>query len=232
MGPLAGADLLSKFLSACIAEIGAQGRDVSDQAFPPHYLAQWPHPDRTAALMAGTPERNLVLASLSQSIGALQTLGVRTIAIACNTAHAWHRELSARHAGVELLHIAEVTAQAASRVDHRPVGLLATEGTYRSGVYGPFFERQGLACVEPDGAERALLMEGIYRGVKAGDMGRGKRCLAEVVVRMRSRTGTRKFVLACTEIPLALAGVPLPDDVMLVDPGVELGIALARRAYA
>lgn len=232
MGPFAGADLLSKFLSACIDEIIARGGNVNDQAFPAHYLSQWPHPDRTKALLAGKPEQDLVLSSLSQSVSALQTLDVRAIAIACNTAHAWHQELAGRHAGVELLHIAEVTARAACRLDGRPVGLLATEGTYRSRLYSPFFECQGLVCIEPDDAESTLLMQGIYRGVKAGNMALGRRCLSEVVVRMRDRTGVDKFAMACTEIPLALSGFPFERGVVLIDPAVELGAALAKRAYA
>ncbi|WP_314733655.1 aspartate/glutamate racemase family protein [Variovorax sp. CY25R-8] len=75
-------------------------------------------------------------------------------------------------------------------------------------------------------------MRGIRDGVKAGDLGLATRLFAEVARRMVERHGCDSLLLACTEIPLALHGVPGHAGVRLVDPAEVLARALAGRAYA
>lgn len=53
MGPAAGADFARLFVAACAEQMRQRGIVVSDQAFPEHWLAQVPVPDRGSAL--GTP---------------------------------------------------------------------------------------------------------------------------------------------------------------------------------
>jgi aspartate racemase len=65
-----------------------------------------------------------------QAMGKLAALGATTVAIACNTAHAWHGELQRYFPQLEVLHV----ARALARKGIKEVGLLATEGTYRSGL--------------------------------------------------------------------------------------------------
>ncbi len=50
MGPAAGADFVRLFVEACTRRMEALGIPVRDQAYPEHWLAQVPIPDRTAAL--------------------------------------------------------------------------------------------------------------------------------------------------------------------------------------
>ncbi|MFZ3117300.1 MAG: aspartate racemase, partial [Variovorax sp.] len=47
MGPAAGADFVRLFVDACAQHMRAVGEPVRDQAFPEHWLAQVPVPDRT-----------------------------------------------------------------------------------------------------------------------------------------------------------------------------------------
>jgi aspartate racemase len=232
MGPHAGVDLLNKFLAGCSREILMRGGTVNDQAYPVHYLAQWPHPDRTHALMTGKAQERDVLRSLSASIAALENLDVKTIAIACNTAHAWHQELAAMHDGIELLHIAEVTAKAAAKLALREVGLLATEGTCKAKIYQQYLDVHDIFCHEPDERELDWLMTGIYRGVKAGKLEFAEHCFEKAWTSMQERTGASAFVMGCTEIPIVLAHGGVVDHAALIDPAVELGFELARRAYA
>lgn len=50
MGPAAGADFVRLFVQACTDRMEVLGIPVHDQAYPEHWLAQVPIPDRTAAL--------------------------------------------------------------------------------------------------------------------------------------------------------------------------------------
>jgi Aspartate racemase len=62
------------------------------------------------------------------------------------------------------------------------VGLLATAGTVKSGVYANSLTRYGIDCVKPDSFELQLLMAGIYDGVNAGKYDVGRGCFVDAVV--------------------------------------------------
>lgn len=230
MGPMAGAEFLRLFLGECAVLIGARGDAVNDQRFPPHYVFQHPVPDRTAALRGGASDYGQVLAALSRQVGDLGRLGARAVALACNTAHAWHGELQARHADIELLHMGDEAARHLHAAGERRVALLSTAGTVQSGIYARSCARHGLRCIEPEPAELALLMDGIYGGVKAGDVEHGRACFVQAVARIHERTGAEGFLMACTEIPLALHARDVPATCRLYDPARLAARALAQRA--
>jgi aspartate racemase len=166
-----------------------------------------------------------------QALGRLAALGSRAVAIACNTAHAWHATLQERFPQVEVLHVArEVSAHLAAR-GARGIALMATEGTYRIGLYEQAMAGAGLACHLPQADERRLLMRGIYDGVKAGDMALAQACFSQVALRLADRHGPVAIVMGCTEIPLGLRGAAAVEGLSLVDPARVLACALATRAY-
>jgi aspartate racemase len=168
---------------------------------------------------------------MKQVAARLGALGARTLAIACNTAHAWHAELQACFPDLDLIHGVQETALEVARQGVAGAGLLATEGTYRSGLYDEAFQRAGLQCHVPSPAERALLMKGIYDGVKAGDIAYARECFTSVARAVAERHDCRVLVMGCTEIPLALAPGPQTAGLTLVDPAQVMARALALRAY-
>ena len=230
MGPFAGAHYVGLFLEECAQLIEAGGASVTDQRFPPHYLFQLPVPDRTSALLGPQEEYGRVLQALSGQMDGLRALGVRVVAMSCNTAHAWHAELQRRHPDMTLLHIGDVTADYLAGHGEAEIGLLSTAGTVKSGIYAEALERVGIACREPDEEELDLVMRGIYEGVKAGDNELGRSCFSSALERMRSRTGATGFLMACTEIPLALGAEDVSAECRLYDPGRLLARELAWRA--
>src|SRR6218665_2735952 len=106
MGPAAGAAFVRLFVQACAQQMRARGEPVRDQSFPEHWLAQGPGPDRTGAVFSAVGAAPQPLEPMLQALGRLAALGSRAVAIACNTAHAWHANLQERFPQVELLHIA------------------------------------------------------------------------------------------------------------------------------
>ncbi len=232
MGPAAGADFARLFVQACADHMRSLQIPVSDQAFPEHWLAQVPVPDRSTALGSPGPGGHQPLDPMLQAMGKLAALGATAVAVACNTAHAWHGQLQERFPQLEVLHVAREVAQTLAARGVREVGLLATEGTYRAGLYDQALRQAGLQCHIPSAAERERVMRGIYDGVKVGDMALAHERFAGVARTLAERHGLSTLVLGCTEIPLALSAVPGMEALDLVDPAALLARALAQRAYA
>ncbi|RYF62674.1 MAG: aspartate/glutamate racemase family protein, partial [Comamonadaceae bacterium] len=147
MGPAAGADFVAKFVQACTSLMVERGIAVVDQHFPEHWLVQSPIPDRTAGLLAAADEAALPLQGMLQAVARLAALGVRFVAIACNTAHAWHAQIQARFPNVEVLHVAQEVAAHLRAAGIARTGLLATRGTYAAGVYQQWFSEPGYITI-------------------------------------------------------------------------------------
>lgn len=231
MGPAAGADFARMFVQACTDLMRAQGIAVTDQSYPEHWLAQVPVPDRTAALQQGAPMPQRPLEAMKQVAARLGALGVRTLAIACNTAHAWHASLQECLPDLEVIHGVREVANELARRGISEVGLLATEGTYLAGIYQDALQQAGVHCHVPDSAGRQLLMEGIYLGVKAGDLQFARVRFEAVALALAERHGTDTIVMGCTEIPLALKAAQATASLDLADPSLMIARALALRAY-
>lgn len=229
MGPAAGVDFARLFVAACEDWLRSHGHAVCDQAYPAHWMAQLPIPDRTRALTDGAAPQPLE--AMAQGLAQLAGLGARAVAMPCNTAHAWHAALQERVPQVELLHMPRETAAALRAQGQERVALLATEGSYRIGLYEQAFAAQGIACVLPDAKARQWLMQGIYDGVKAGDMALAQQRFVAVGQALRAQHGGIALAMACTEIPLALPQAPEAQGWTLIDPTAILARALARRAY-
>lgn len=231
MGPAAGADFVRLFVQACTSRMELLGIPVHDQAYPEHWLAQVPIPDRTTALHDTRPGAHQPADPMLQATGRLAALGARVVAIACNTAHAWHGILQQRFPQMVVLHgVQEVVAELSAR-QVQGVGLLATQGTYDAGLYQGELERAHIACYVPTDAGRERLMQGIYDGVKAGNYPLARQCFESVSIGLRERYGVSTLIMGCTEIPLALSEQPRLQGVALVNPSVVLASALARHAY-
>ena len=124
----------------------------------------------------------------------------------------------------------EVAAELASRQVGR-AGLLATEGTYASGLYEAALQARNIACIVPTAQERVTLMRGIYEGVKAGRMALAAACFTQVAETLLSRHSLDCLIMGCTEIPLALRPQMLCPGLDWLDPARVLAKKLAVCAY-
>jgi aspartate racemase len=139
----------------------------------------------------------------------------------------WHDDI-ARALGIPILHIADAAlADAARTGPARRVGLLATSATLQARIYQS--RGDALCWIEPDPAEvEACVMPGI-RAVKSNRLDEGRRLLSKAAHRLLDR-GADRLLLACTEIPIALADVTLP--VPVIDPTLALARACVQWARA
>lgn len=193
MGPRATADFMAKLVARTAV-------DTESDHLP---IAVWSNPeipDRTLALLGRGPSP---VPALADGVRRLIGLGATTIAIPCNTAHAYLDELRAR-TSAEFLDMIEatVTAVRTEHPDARNVGILSTFGTRRAGLYAAACRRSGLVPVELPEADQQRLVDPAIRAVKVGsnlpDAARRIREAAGVLVGL----GATAVIAGCTEIPL------------------------------
>lgn len=198
MGPLATVDFMKKIIDATPA--------ACDQAHVPLIVHSDPGiPDRTRAITgSGASPMPALLTGLHR----LTAAGAQCIAIPCNTAHHWHGEL-AQASPVPVLHIADCVSNALSARGTATVGLLATDGTLSAAFYQERLAASGHRCLLSDAWDQEhLVMAGIYR-TKSGDVAGGGALLEQAAQHLLSR-GAGTLILACTEIPFALARINSP----------------------
>ncbi|MCK6473361.1 MAG: amino acid racemase [Planctomycetes bacterium] len=171
-------------------------------------------PDRTAARLGRGPSP---VPAASRSLRALRQAGADFVVIPCNTIHIWYPQLR-RAAGVPLVHLVECTiAEARRRVRGKPrcLGVMATDGTMKAGLYHATLEAQGIEAVSPSPAEQRALMRGIH-DIKAGRREREARRAMRAMGQRLVKRGAQAVLLGCTEISLALSdgdlSVPVVDS--------------------
>lgn len=195
VGPAATADFVAK-----IVRNTAAGRD---QEHVKLVVEQNPQiPDRTEHLIGDGADPTIALYSTCKK---LEAADADIIAIPCNTAHAFVDRIQP-YLSIPVVNMLDATVEHIRR--HHPgrrrVGLLATSGTVRSGVYHDAATKADLELLVPDDEHQALVMSAIYgpKGAKAG-FTQGE-CVAELRRALASlaRRGAEVIVLGCTELPL------------------------------
>lgn len=218
MGPLATADLFEKIVGHTKAACDQEHLHVVIDS-------NTNIPDRTAALLHGGADP---LPELTGSARRLEAMGADVLIMPCNTAHNYYDGISAA-VSVPVLHMVRLTAQALVERGVKKAGLLATDGTVRTGIYQKSFAGSGVELLTPDEAGQRAVMEMIYQGVKAGDMAFDAKPARQAMERLLA-AGAEVLILGCTELPLAITqyGIRLPAT----DPTLELALAAIRQAGA
>lgn len=208
MGPLATTDLFRKIV--------LHTKAACDQAHL-HVLIDnnTAIPDRTAALLSGGADP---LPEMVKSARWLERGGADCLIMPCNTAHCYYARVQ-ETVKIPLLNMLELTCQTLRRQGMHCAGLLATNGTVRTGVYARAAEKYGITLLTPDEAGQAAVMDMIYQGVKAGKTAFDTAQVCAAVEAM-GRDGAQTMILGCTELPLAAELYHLPFAA--VDPTLEL----------
>lgn len=222
----------------------------SDQEYPEWVVSSVPStPDRTAALLDGGASPVPWLLRSLERLDASADFAVLT----CLTAHAFLDEIRAR-IDLPILDLVETTlAEAARRFGPGArIGVLATTGALRSGLYRRTAERISarlelvslLDLPGGHGLQEELVMRPVYGplhggrrrpgGIKSGgdrdpETGTPHRETLGRAVRLLAEAGALCVVAGCTEIPLALGREPV-DGTPLLDPLDLAAVAAVRIA--
>jgi len=155
-------------------------------------------PDRTAHIVAGGEDPRPELAATAAH---LQAMGADFLIMPCNTAHYFYDEIT-KGLTIPFLHMVNETATYIGThfPETQKVGILATEGTCKAGVYETALRQQGLTPLTPEPAMQQHVTDLIY-GIKANQKipidG-----FMDAVTALKDK-GATCFVLGCTELSVA-----------------------------
>lgn len=169
-------------------------------------------PDRTRHLVYGEESP---IALLKEGALLLEKAGADMILIPCNTAHYFIPQI-VESISIPILHMLDLTCKHIAQLVSGsagyssnlkiPIGILATTGTIRTGLYQKYLEKYNLESVLPTEQEQELLvMEAIYgeQGVKAGFHEEPSKILQQAAAILIQK-GAKFIIAGCTEVPLVL----------------------------
>lgn len=204
MGPLATVKLLEKIVMLTDAKCDQEHLhiivDINTSI-----------PDRTSYLIgAGEDPRGYLI----HSAKLLCAMGADYLIMPCNTAHYFYSDI-VKEINIPFLHMIEETARKIKEGNPESVkvGLLATEGTCKTGVYDDIFSKYGMQVTKPSTEKQKYVSDVIY-GIKENrriDIESFLSAADELKV-----VGCETFVLGCTELSVLHAQHKLQGN--FVDP--------------
>ena len=173
-------------------------------------------PDRTKAILSqdDAPAREMLKTALK-----LQEAGADFIIMPCNTAHYFLPQVEA-NLKVPVINMIGQTIDFINNnyPDAKKIGLLATSGTIKSGIYNTMFKPHNIDVIMPEHYSQEKVMQGIY-SVKAKKESKGRLLLEEAAKNLVEK-GADVIVCGCTEIGLALKQEYV--NYVLIDPSKVL----------
>lgn len=168
-------------------------------------------PDRTAYI-SGIGENPAM--EMIRSVLKLEMMGADYIAIPCNTAHYFYNEII-KYTKIKVLNMIYETADYLKKnFIHRDYLLLATKGTYKSGIYESIFSDFNLNIIEPDYDDQQIIMNWIYN-VKSSKFDISPMEVANLINKY-TKNKDIPIILGCTELPILAERIGMPQK--YIDP--------------
>ena len=192
MGPMA---------SALFVQMIVQMTDAAkDQEHIELFLHNCPEiPDRTDYLMGESgadPCPRIIFAGQK-----LAEWGAEVIAVPCVTAHCFYKRISSG-IPVPVINMLTETTEYLKREGVNKAGLMATDGTIKSGFLCEALKNAGIDVVLPSAEKQRDVMNMVYKEVKA-NRGISMSLFDEVSAELREK-GSEVILLGCTELSVAL----------------------------
>jgi aspartate racemase len=214
MGPEATCDLYLKIIRNTPAEKDQDHFRVIIDSNPKI-------PDRTAFILGQGSDPRPLLVETARNV---ERAGASFLVLPCNTAHYFYKDVQ-ESIGIPVLHMMdEVAGYLRGKVNQ--VGILASTGTLRTGLYEKALSAAGIGSIVPSEDDQDEVMESIYL-VKAGKL-EPARALILKQGKLLVERGAQAVIAGCTEIPLILKQGDL--DVEVVDATDILAKACVRFA--
>ena len=146
---------------------------------------------------------NKVLKSLLKGCKLLEKNKCKFIVIPCNTAHYWFDDLQNK-INIPIINMPNEVFKFTKKKckKNSKVGLLATEGTLKTGVYKKFFEKD-YQLIEPSQKIQKLSVNKAIKLVKMGNVKAAAKTIKPAIdslIKMKCK----KIILGCTELPIAI----------------------------
>ena len=146
---------------------------------------------------------NKVLKSLLKGCKLLENNKCKFIVIPCNTAHYWFDDLQNK-INIPIINMPKEVFKFTKKKckKNSKVGLLATEGTLKTGVYKKFFQKD-YKLIEPSQKIQKLSVNKAIKFVKMGNVKAAAKVIKPAIdslIKMKCK----KIILGCTELPIAI----------------------------
>ena len=146
---------------------------------------------------------NKVLKSLLKGCKLLEKNKCKFIVIPCNTAHYWFDDLQNK-INIPIINMPKEVFKFTKKKckKNSKVGLLATEGTLKTGVYKKFFEKD-YQLIEPSQKIQKLSVNKAIKLVKMGNVKAAAKAIKPAIDSL-IKMNCKKIILGCTELPIAI----------------------------
>ncbi len=146
---------------------------------------------------------NRVLKSLFKGCKLLEKNKCKFIVIPCNTAHYWYDDLQ-KKINVPIINMPKEVFKFTKKncKKNSKVGLLATEGTLKTGVYKKFFNKN-FQLIQPTQKVQKSSVNKAIKFVKMGNVKAAEKAIKPAINEL-VKTKCKKIILGCTELPIAI----------------------------
>ena len=173
-----------------------------------------------------------VLKSLLKGCQLLKKSKSKFIVIPCNTAHYWYDDLKKKiklpiiNMPKEVFNFTKKNCRKNSKV-----GLLATEGTLKTGVYNKFFDKN-YKLVFPNKFHQNYSVNKAIKFVKMGKVKEASKTIKPAINYLIKKK-CKKIILGCTELPIAIFAYKsfktIKSSRIFLDPNLILANSAMRK---
>ena len=174
----------------------------------------------------------LVLRSLLEGCKLLKKSNCKFIVVPCNTAHYWYDDLKKKIKLPIINMPKEVFKHTLKKCKkNSSIGLLATEGTLRTGVYNKFYDKE-YKLIFPNSL---LQKKSVNKAIKLVKMGKVKNASKAIkpAIDFLVKKKCKKIILGCTELPIAIFAFKSFENIkkskIFLDPNLILAHAAMKK---
>ena len=180
-------------------------------------------PDRTGYLLSGREDE--LWEVLKADVEMLKASGIGYLVIPCNTTHFFADRFKALMDG-NFINMVEETASYVKERRIKRIGILATDGTIRTDMYGKALRNLGIEAVYPSPERQKNVMSIIYDEIKSGE--KGDRHKFSTVIKELEDKECEACILACTELSVFSMNHMLSGDYYIDALDVAAKVSIER----
>ncbi len=175
---------------------------------------------------------SLVLKSLLNGCQILKKSKCKFIVIPCNTAHYWYDDLKKKITLPIINMPKEVFNHTIKNCKkNSSIGLLATEGTIKTGVYSKFFDKD-FKLIYPNANIQKNSVNKAIKLVKMGKVKEANKIIKNAIDYLIKKK-CKKIILGCTELPIAIFAFKpfktIKSSKIFLDPNLILANAAMKK---
>ena len=175
---------------------------------------------------------SLVLKSLLNGCKVLKKSKCKFIVIPCNTAHYWYNDLRKR-INLPMINMPQEVFKYTLKKCRKKskIGLLATEGTIKTGVYNKFFDKNYKLIIP----NNIIQKKSVNKAIKLVKMGNVKAAskIIKTAIDYLIKKKCKKIILGCTELPIAIFAFKsfktIKSSKIFLDPNLILANAAMKK---